>query len=57
MAQAGTSVSRRIREGIPNSVNLLLRSTGAAWSLERWDFHATRQAFERVDTLSLTPDR
>ncbi len=57
VAQAGTSVSRRIREGIPNSVNLLRRSSGAAWSVERWDFHATRQAFERVDTLSLTPDR
>jgi 3',5'-cyclic AMP phosphodiesterase CpdA len=57
VAQAGTSVSRRIREGIPNSVNLLLRPSGAAWSVERWDFHASRRAFERVDTLSLTPDR
>jgi 3',5'-cyclic AMP phosphodiesterase CpdA len=57
VAQAGTSVSRRIREGIPNSVNLLRRASGVDWSVERWDFHATRQAFERVDTLSLTPDR
>lgn len=57
VAQAGTSVSSRIREGIPNSVNLLLRAGGPEWSLERWDFHATRRAFEQVETLSMTPDR
>lgn len=57
VAQAGTSVSRRIREGIPNSVNLLQRTDAAAWSVERWDFHAARRTFERVEALSMTPDR
>jgi hypothetical protein len=57
VAQAGTSVSHRTREGIPNSVNLLQRAEGAGWSVERWDFHAARRAFERVEVLSIAPDR
>lgn len=34
--QAGTSVSRRVRDGIPNSVNLL-RWDGRECCVERWD--------------------
>ena len=57
VAQAGTCVSRRIREGFPNSVNLLRRTNGGEWSVERWDFHAQSRAFERVETLLVSPDR
>ncbi|MDQ2644481.1 MAG: metallophosphoesterase [Myxococcota bacterium] len=57
VAQAGTSVSHRTREGIPNSVNLLQRAEGEDWSVERWDFHATRRTFERVEVLPITPER
>jgi 3',5'-cyclic AMP phosphodiesterase CpdA len=45
--QAGTAVSRRLRAGVPPSVNLV-RSAEAGWRLERWDFDATRRAFQRV---------
>lgn len=38
IAQAGTAVSHRIREGVPNSVNLLRTNGERAGVLERWDY-------------------
>ena len=52
VVQAGTAVSSRVRDGQPNSVNLLRWNGSAAaegWSIERWDFAAARQAFECVE--------
>ena len=58
--QAGTAVSRRIRGGIPNSVNLIhSASTAAAREcvLERWDYAASEQRFVRhsAQVLRLSP--
>ncbi len=62
--QAGTSVSMRVREGIPNSVNLI-RWGGVlplgACVIERWDYLADAHAFARarvtaLDTGWLPPD-
>lgn len=48
--QAGTSVSSRVRDRAPNSVNLI-RCNGSAGarecSVERWDFDAETQRFSR----------
>ncbi|MEO5764157.1 MAG: metallophosphoesterase [Casimicrobiaceae bacterium] len=57
--QAGTAVSARIREGIANSVNLI--RTGETDStrrctVERWDFVATKDRFERHTSETLTFD-
>ena len=45
--QAGTAVSKRVRGGIPPSINLVRRAE-AGWRVERWDFDATQRAFARV---------
>lgn len=38
--QAGTAVSSRTRDGVPNSVNVVRHEAGAAaCSIERWDFN------------------
>lgn len=58
--QAGTALSSRVREGIPNSVNLLrYDNAGAAASclLERWDFQKYGGRFECVETTDLLLDR
>lgn len=52
--QAGTALSRRVRAGVPQSVNLV-RRCAAGWQLERWDHDAGRGAFERVATQTVTP--
>jgi 3',5'-cyclic AMP phosphodiesterase CpdA len=47
--QAGTAVSRRIREGLPNSVNVLRcdgRPSPRECTVERWDFSAGSGRFE-----------
>ena len=58
--QAGTALSTRVREGIPNSVNLL-RYEGvgqpAPCVLERWDYKTTTDQFERVQSSGLLLDR
>lgn len=51
--QAGTAVSRRVRDGRPNSVNRLRlvadpKEPSCRCRLERWDFDAARGEFERV---------
>jgi hypothetical protein len=56
--QAGTAVSRRIREGIPNSVNILRHASAeSSCTLERWDFDARSTAFVCVRTAHLPLDR
>jgi len=54
--QAGTAVSSRVRDGIPNSVNFIgSGGTGLAFA-ERWDFRAGA-GFERVERSELDLDR
>ncbi len=58
--QAGTALSTRVREGIPNSVNLL-RYEGVGQPvpcvLERWDYQAGTDQFERVQSSAFQLDR
>lgn len=58
--QAGTSVSSRVRQEAPNSVNLLRWGAGAAagcCAIEQWDFSATHQAFARAVVTDVRPAR
>lgn len=48
VVQAGTAVSSRVRDGAPNSVNLLRADRGTAGRaciVERWDYDAAADAF------------
>ncbi len=59
--QAGTAVSSRIREGIPNSVNLVRcpgTSSPRRCTVERWDYAAASERFERhtVESLSFASE-
>ena len=50
VVQAGTSISHRVRGGLPNSVNLLRHDTSADagashCSVEQWDFDEERGTF------------
>jgi len=58
IVQAGTAVSRRIREGVPNSVNLI-RYAGSerSCSLERWDYALGSGAFRPACVHALTLSR
>ncbi len=58
--QAGTAVSSRIRDGAPNSVNLIRMAPDPAarhCSVEQWDYAAAAGEFERVrvHALALSP--
>ena len=58
--QAGTAVSWRVRDGVPNSVNLLRWGPGAPAGqcrVERWDHDARRRAFvlQGLTDLPLAP--
>ena len=53
--QAGTAVSSRVRDGIPNSVNFIGGGAGQAFA-ERWDFRAGA-GFERVQRSEFDLDR
>ena len=55
--QAGTSVSGRVRSGVPNSVNVLRWSPARDCVVEQWDFSAAASAFERVASTPLVPQR
>ena len=60
VVQAGTAVSSRVRDGQPNSVNVVRWDAQAAAErcrVERWDFNAARQVFDRVVQHSLEPAR
>ena len=58
--QAGTAVSKRVRDGAPNSVNLL-RWAGLTpqhgCQVEQWDYSATAQAFVCAHVTTLYPVR
>lgn len=54
--QAGTAVSRRVREGVPNSVNVIRHhdETGdGRCVVEQWDYTGPGNRFERVRSTSL----
>jgi 3',5'-cyclic AMP phosphodiesterase CpdA len=55
VVQAGTAVSHRTRDGIPNSVNVLrFADTGPVHcSVERWDFQVKSASFEQLHTVQL----
>lgn len=55
-AQAGTAVSRRVRGGIPNSVNVVRARPGEATracTVERWDYASADDRFRLVETHEL----
>ena len=54
--QAGTSVSSRVRDGIPNSVNFIGGGAAGQAYAERWDFRAGA-GFERVERSQFALDR
>jgi len=54
--QAGTALSRRVRDGVPNSVNLI-RWVAPVCAIERWDFDDRTQAFVPVAHDELVVDR
>lgn len=56
--QAGTAVSSRVRDGIPNSVNLVRWGCDASDGrclIERWDYAANGQTFTRGTVTEVTP--
>lgn len=56
--QAGTAVSSRIRDGVPNSVNLLRWGRDAPAGrclIERWDYAAASQSFVRTNVTEVQP--
>jgi 3',5'-cyclic AMP phosphodiesterase CpdA len=58
--QAGTAVSTRVRNGVPNSVNLLRWGPGAPAGqcvIERWDHSSAGGCFKCADTVAITPQR
>ncbi len=58
--QAGTAVSWRVRDGVPNSVNLLRWGRDAPAGLcliERWDCNARGPAFIRESVVEVKPHR
>jgi predicted MPP superfamily phosphohydrolase len=60
VVHAGTAVSSRVRQGVPNSVNLLrwgADSSPGCCDIEQWDFSAAEQAFVRAKLTELRPSR
>jgi hypothetical protein len=57
--QAGTAVSTRIRDNVPNSVNVIRYpvATPNTCHVERWDFAADTQTFKQAQTHHLHLDR
>ena len=58
--QAGTAVSWRVRDGMPNSVNLLRWGGDAPAGMclvERWDCNGTGPAFVRSAVVEIKPER
>jgi 3',5'-cyclic AMP phosphodiesterase CpdA len=56
--QAGTAVSWRVRDGMPNSVNLLRWGSDAperSCMIERWDYAASSGAFVRTTVTEVHP--
>lgn len=58
--QAGTGVSTRIRDGIPNSINILRAAPShrpRRCTVERWDYAADVDEFQKVEVTVLYLDR
>lgn len=58
--QAGTAVSSRVRQGAPNSVNLLRWGNAVSPGccvIERWDYSAADQTFMRAQVTEVRPAR
>ena len=58
--QAGTAVSSRVRDGIPNSVNVLrwgADATPGRCVIERWDYDGELRSFARIAVTEVTPGR
>jgi 3',5'-cyclic AMP phosphodiesterase CpdA len=57
--QAGTAVSTRIRDNVPNSVNVIRYPvpTPNSCHIERWDFASETQTFKQAQTHHLRIDR
>lgn len=58
--QAGTAVSLRVRQGAPNSVNLLRWGADAVpgcCSIEQWDYSADDRTFVRAKVSEVRPER
>ena len=58
--QAGTSVSARVRRGVPNSVNIVRWGVDAPTGrcvIEQWDYVAREQAFVRATVTDVKPAR
>jgi len=60
VVQAGTAVSSRVRDGSPNSVNLLRWGTHAApgcCRIEQWDYETEARTFRLAKVSEVWPDR
>jgi len=60
VVHAGTSISRRVRSGEPNSINLVRHDAARdplRGEVERWDFDAAAERFVRVARTLLTLTR
>lgn len=60
VVQAGTAVSSRVREGVPNSVILLRWGADASpgcCRIEQWDYKADDRAFRLAKVSEVRPDR
>lgn len=60
VVQAGTAVSSRVRDGVPNSVNLLrwgADSASGCCRIEQWDYSADDAAFLLARVSEIRPDR
>ena len=58
--QAGTAVSRRVRDGAANSVNVVRWGTGSTpgcCTIEQWDYTAHTQTFELCRVTGIQPAR
>jgi hypothetical protein len=60
VVQAGTAVSSRLRQGVPNSVNLVRWGGGlkpGCCRIEQWDYWASQQAFGLAKASEVQPTR
>jgi 3',5'-cyclic AMP phosphodiesterase CpdA len=57
VVQAGTAVSKRIRDDVPNSVNVVRHADGSRCSVERWDYASTACEFRQVACTELSLSR
>jgi 3',5'-cyclic AMP phosphodiesterase CpdA len=59
VVQAGTAVSHRIRDGVPNSVNVIRYPIAEAghYGVERWDYDGAGERFERIEQHRMLLDR